>query len=47
MCFFTSAGVLNLNPVINLTAGRQATQDRGANCSTAGLRSELVAGKKG
>lgn len=47
MCYLASAGVLNLNPVINLIAGRQATQDRGANCSTACLRSELAAGKKG
>lgn len=47
MCSFASAGVLNLNPIINLIAGRQATQDRGANCSTAGLRSELAAGRKG
>lgn len=46
-CYFTSAEVLNLKLVISIIAGRHTTQDRSANCSTAGLRSKLAAGKKG
>lgn len=47
VCYFTSAEVFRLKPVIKIIAGRQTIQEQSANCGTAGLRSKPAAGKNG